>query len=493
MLKFIKIISWVLVWGCCSIVFGQTPLRSIEKCKDGSGVVKDSCFVMTDVNGMQTYIDLQDLIDIINNAGLCSGLRGFTIGTPVEDDYFFYQNGSNCRKATISDLLGINKYNCDSVLACLTSGTLCNALGQFTTQSIVSTDYIFFEDNSGVCHKGLASSIPGFGFDCDSVLACLNDGILCDAFNAFTTGTPNSSNYILYIDGSGNCKRGLISSLPGLYNCDSVEACLNNGLLCDALKEFPFLSVEQTGEIIWVRNNGECKRGNVSDLLGTYALCDSLNALNDLKFDTTGKLIWLTSGGLCKKGDAKELFRNLGGCDSFTNTGCKLRYVCGATGAVSTSDYHIETGGGGVNCFDLLLDDNLGNSCTRSTFCIGSIVSNIASSLDCSQNKLVVTRNGSTFDVALPTYTLTATDLGSGNRRISLLQDGVVCSSANFSICDGASCGSDLMAPQSIAQVLPNAKSLKRYKTFVDADNDTSLPSGGFYLVGKSRSIQVKP
>lgn len=503
-----KVIFLLLI---CFQSFGQTPLKSIQPCKVG-GVVTDSCFIMTDVNGVQTYISYQDLITIVSGGSVvCTALNSFTNRVPIATDKVYFNNGSSCYKGTISDLLGINKFNCDSVLACMTSGTLCAALAALDEDNITSTDYIFFENSSGECKKGLVSSISGFGFNCDSVITCLTDGALCEALEALTGGTPTGTDSVFYFH-NGQCLKGPISAITGSFNCDSVlacigdgtwfcdsiEACLNDGVLCNALKELDFMSVEQNGEIIWITNGGTCKRGNVADIAAAYQLCDSLNALEDTEFDTTaGKVIWI-DGGECKQGSLTELFRNFNACDSFTNTGCKLRFVCGATGAVSTSDYHIEPGSG-TNEFNLILSDNLGNSCLRSTIEIGSIVSNITSSLSCGENKLVVTKDGASVDVALPEFTLSKTGTAA-NPIINLLQNGVICSSVTIPICDGLNCGGDFTAPDNFDRFkaknlsLPeNGNQLKRYKSHKEADNDPNLPSGGYYLVGKYRSIQVKP
>ena len=498
-----KILFFLLI---CFQSFGQTPLKSIQPCKVG-GVVTDSCFIMTDVNGVQTYISYQDLITIVSGGSVvCTALNSFTNRVPIATDKVYFNNGSSCYKGTISDLLGINKFNCDSVLACMTSGTLCAALAALDEDNITSTDYIFFENSSGECKKGLVSSISGFGFNCDSVLACLADGALCEALEALTGGTPTGTDSVFYFH-NGQCLKGPISAITGSFNCDSVlacigdgtwfcdsiEACLNDGILCNALKDFPFLSVEQNGEVLWITNDGLCRRGNIAEIAATYALCDSLNALEDTEFDTTaGKVIWI-DGGECKQGSLTELFRNFNSCDSLTNTGCKLRYICGATGAVQTSDYHIEPGAG-VNEFNLILSDDGANSCLRSTFSIGSIVSNITSSLSCAENKLVVTKDGASVDVALPEYTLLQV-----GKYIYLQQNGVSCGSP-VNICDGLNCSGDFTAPDNFDRFkaknlsLPeNGNQLKRYKSHKEADNDPNLPSGGYYLVGKYRSIQVKP
>ncbi len=503
-----KIIFLLLI---CFQSFGQTPLRSIQPCKVG-GVVTDSCFIMTDANGVQTYISYTDLITIVSGGSVvCTALNGFTDRVPISTDKVYFQNGSSCYKGTISDLLGINKFNCDSVLACMTSGTLCAALAALDEDNITSTDYLFFENSSGECKKGLVSSISGFGFNCDSVLNCLTDGALCEALDALNGGLALGTDSILYFH-NGECLKGSISDISGSFDCDdvkdcigsgtwfcdSIEACLNDGILCNALKDFPFLSVEQNGEVLWITNDGLCRRGNIAEIAATYALCDSLNALEDTEFDTTaGKVIWL-DGGVCKQGSMTDLFRNFNACDSFTNTGCKLRFTCGATGAVSTSDYHIEPGSG-VNEFNLILSDDGANSCLRSTFAIGSIVSNITSSLSCAENKLVVTKDGASIDVALPEYTLSKTGTAA-NPIINILQNGVICSSVTIPICDGLNCGGDFTAPDNFDRFktknlsLPeNGNSLKRYKTHLQADQDKNLPSGGYYLVAKSRSIQVKP
>ena len=503
-----KILFLLLI---CFQSFGQTPLRSIQPCKVG-GVVTDSCFIMTDANGVQTYISYTDLITIVSGGSVvCNALNGFTNRVPISTDKVYFQNGSSCYKGTISDLLGINKFNCDSVLACMTSGTLCAALAALDEDNITSTDYLFFENSSGECKKGLVSSISGFGFNCDSVLNCLTDGALCEALDALNGGLALGTDSILYFH-NGQCLKGSISDISGSFDCDdvkdcigdgtwfcdSIEACLNDGILCNALKDFPFLSVEQNGEVLWITNDGLCRRGNIAEIAATYALCDSLNALEDTEFDTTaGKVIWL-DGGECKQGSLTELFRNFNSCDSLTNTGCKLRYICGATGAVQTSDYHIEPGSG-VNEFNLILSDDGANSCLRSTFAIGSIVSNITSSLSCGENKLVVTKDGASIDVALPEYTLSKTGTAA-NPIINILQNGVICSSVTIPICDGLNCGGDFTAPNNFDRFkaknlsLPeNGNQLKRYKTHLEADKDKSLPSGGYYLVAKSRSIQVKP
>ena len=67
-----KVIFLLLI---CFQSFGQTPLKSIQPCKVG-GVVTDSCFIMTDVNGVQTYISYQDLITIVSGGSVvCTAFK----------------------------------------------------------------------------------------------------------------------------------------------------------------------------------------------------------------------------------------------------------------------------------------------------------------------------------------------------------------------------------------------------------------------------------
>ena len=142
----------------------------------------------------------------------------------------------------------------------------------------------------------------------------MTDGALCEALEALTGGTPTGTDSVFYFH-NGQCLKGQFQQLQdhlivilfwlcigdGTWFYDSIEACLNDGVLCNALKELDFMSVEQNGEIIWITNGGTCKRGNVADIAAAYQLCDSLNALEDTEFDTTaGKVIWIDGANVSR-------------------------------------------------------------------------------------------------------------------------------------------------------------------------------------------------
>lgn len=56
----------------------------------------------------------------------------------------------------------------------------------------------------------------GTGFGCDSVEICLEDGLLCDILKGFPTGNYTSGNRLFGVDNGGMCKRFDIMSVPGV-------------------------------------------------------------------------------------------------------------------------------------------------------------------------------------------------------------------------------------------------------------------------------------
>lgn len=504
--------------------FGQFKLKQLEPCKDQAGNRVDSCFTMTDAEGFQYYISYNDLINVVKNGGgsftcdsvaaciqnsgiLCSALLQIPSGAIASGDYLFGKNGSNCKKILLDSIISQNN--------------LCSKLA-FPVTTVSNSDYFLIKKANGDCRRVLASGIVG-KVNCDSVEACLASGSLCDVLRGFSNGSPANGDSIIFIK-NGTCRKGLINSLiGGMYNCDSVkscigkgtwfcdsvESCLKDGSLCAGLRSFAS-GTYQSGDSIWFSHNGVCRKGLIDDLIGGGGSlnCDSVksclsqgalcDAIGDLDVDGGGntwyllgrnsdgdcaRIPWDSISAACKVSlEAAEFGGNSDGCEfattcdggnsysnifwlDFTTTGTKLNLNANAQG-------------GGQNC--KMTDIDLPLTVTNQSACTNGGVN----------LKFSVAWMGSTTNVDLGTIKLVQQ-----GTLIKLLYNDVQCGS---SAC-GVSCNPFTAPTDNVASTKDyptinkvDLKKLKRYKNHVLADEDKSLPSGGLYLVGTSRSIQVK-
>lgn len=502
--------------------FSQIRLKQLEPCYDNLGNKNDSCFIMTNANGIPYYIGLDDLISIIGDAAvncdsigecllntniLCTALGNFPIGLPNSNDYIIARNGSSCKRILLDSIVG--------------GSQLCDAL-EFTIDDITGDDYFLIKKEDGSCVRALISDLPGYGFDCDSVLQCLEDGALCDALRSYSSAVPAVSDSFIFIK-NGSCRKGLLSSLIADIPCDSVLACLNDGVLCDALRTFTS-GTPASGDSIWFVQDGECKKGLIDDLLGGGGSfnCDSVQACIADGWFCDSVTACLTEGALCEAltqfdidgaGTGYYLYGDddNGNCvripfDS-VNQACMMEIEIGDFGANPEGCTFATTCDGGdthtnqhwvkpvIDACDLQLWGASEGQADCLMSSVGLPQPTVTNQSACSGGGVNLKFNfsycGVTTQVNLGTLTLGVTP---GTNTFQLLLDGVSCDNAIGCACN------PMIAPEpiemksneisNIQQV--DMKKLKRYKSFVEADKDKSLPSGGLYLVGKSRSIQVK-
>lgn len=197
----------------------QIKLNMIEPCYK-NGHRQDSCFTMTDVNGIQQYIDfdlLKTLIigDTITSGDICTAIIGFPMGTPQNGDKILMKTASGICKLVSKDYF--STYNCDSVFNCL-------------------------ENN------------PIF---CDLVNECIYTGGFCDSVKncIYTDG---------FCDSVANC--------VNVWFCDSVESCLDNidlsDKFCGIIRSYTGGTL-QVGDSVMAIQNGVCKKLKVTSLGGT--------------------------------------------------------------------------------------------------------------------------------------------------------------------------------------------------------------------------------
>lgn len=166
----------------------------IEPCYNASHNRQDSCFTMTDVNGIQYYISLDLLKSIIigdttiTSGEICTAIMSFPTGTPQNGDKIVMKTASGLCKLVSKDYF--NSFTCDSVYKCLQNDTFCDLV----------KDCIY--DN---------------GF-CDSVEVCLDNIDLGDKFcgiiRSYTGGTLQVGDSVLAIQ-NGVCKKLKVTSLGG--------------------------------------------------------------------------------------------------------------------------------------------------------------------------------------------------------------------------------------------------------------------------------------
>lgn len=231
--RLLVILSFALL--CLIELMGQgIKLKQIEPCIDPiTRTRSDSCFTITDLNGYQYYIHISQLKTILGGdvtaAKLCQVLGTMATGAHQTNDYVLARNQTtgSCRLINASTIPP-------------SASTLCTALKSFGIASYDDGANVFVEMPDGSCKKINLQDIVGQGgtFNCDSVAYCLlQEGVLCDALNAYgtTNGIPD---YIIGVE-NGNCFR-VDGSLfgGGGVNCGQIDSCLaNSDTLCDLIKD----------------------------------------------------------------------------------------------------------------------------------------------------------------------------------------------------------------------------------------------------------------
>lgn len=323
----------LLILSLClaaSSAFGQFKLKQIEPCKDNAGNRLDSCFVMTDALGMQYYITIDQLI------GIVSGMSGFDCDSVAA---CLVSGGTLCNALgnfpigipTVNDyLIARNGTNCKRIAldSVVSSTNICSKLG-FPITSVSNSDYFLIKKANGDCRRVLASNVVG-KVNCDSVEACLSNGSLCDVLRGFTNGTPASGDSIIFIK-NGTCRKGSITTLiGGGFSCDSIKACIGNGTwFCDS----------------------------VQACLVDGSLCTALRSFTSGTFQA-GDSIWFSHNGVCRRGLIDDLIGGGGGslnCDSVKS--------CLSNGALCDAIGDLDVDGGGSEWY--VLGRNGDGDCAR--------------------------------------------------------------------------------------------------------------------------------
>lgn len=313
MLKYIIALFWLTLSVNC---FSQaeddgkgTRYRQLSGCQDTSGTAKlDSCFRMTDTLGKLTIcLTIDDLIKIIDNDGgdsldvmvdcdevqdcidddfLCELMNLFGTSNYVSGDFAVIRKANgDCKVTNLFDIPGFGD----------TCRVVNNASGSYThfnenqvskefgyrlvcknDSTIVLTDWDGTRIDSCEIMGGMDS---GSGFDCDSVEACLSDGLLCELLTAFPLGTYENGILIFGVDDLGNCET---------YNL--------NDLLCDALADLPEGDTEEGDQYVTIKN-GQCV---LTDTV-YIDICGILQEIQEEGLLTQGDIGFILRGGECFK------------------------------------------------------------------------------------------------------------------------------------------------------------------------------------------------
>lgn len=182
-----------LILFTTTFLSGQIKLNQIEPCYVG-GVRQDSCFVMTDANGKQQYIDLALLRQIISNDSLtelevCAAIAGFGLGAIMGGDQLVARTQFGTCK--LLDINNFSSYNCDSVEVCLESPFFCEMVKEC------------IYDN---------------GF-CDSVLTCIYNApledIICTVLGELSEGGAIQYGDSIIVRRDGSCWKAVYTGGEG--------------------------------------------------------------------------------------------------------------------------------------------------------------------------------------------------------------------------------------------------------------------------------------
>ncbi len=474
-----------LLFFTLQLGYSQVRLSQIEPYKI-AGVRIDSGLVMTNANGVLQFIKFDTLF------------QDFMI---------------DCDK--VEECLLEGGFICDIIDSCLTvGGALCDALNDLDDMDIDVDGKFVWIDAEGICHTGDISSVPGVGFNCDSVQYCLeNGGFLCEIVDSCLA----NSNFICELidscltNGGFHCE--LIDSClaDNGFLCAQIDSCLSDGLLCDLLGDIAMGTTADGDKVVVVAANGDCKTVSLDSLGGGMdslncdavleclvggTLCEALDSTADLpnELDSLDEFLVLRDG-TCYKGTIGDIWGGL--CDSLSRSNCKITYKCNATGQTQQVFYTQVLQGD-----DLIgsLNDNSG-ACTAWNLDMSGLrgIDTIYSDNACGPPSIIYKKQGNTYNVNLSTYTLGFTNNGSGLITLTLYSDGQPCSNVIFSVCDDLSgCANNPLTAGSVAPAeYPNIYSLsgtglKKYKSKKEALKDPNLRSGDLYIINGSDGIKYK-
>jgi hypothetical protein len=351
-MRIIRIITLFILTA--NICFGQFKLKQMERCFDmASQSYLDSCFIMTDSRGFQTYIDLSVLKQIAGTpspSALCAAIAGFGIGSLQINDYVIARNSNGTCK-----LIPINNI--------VSQGALCSAFNATSLGTYTIGDRLLFQRADGTCYRDSIRWDQYGGLDCNGVIDCISTNpdfctevqncisstYICQTLNGFG-GMNFIPQYLIGIN-NGQCAKvdgnlfgsaaicsnlnllgysGAVDTVFGTYNgqcykvalpsggsnwnCDSTQNCLSGQWFCDSiancLSEFLCDSIEAC-----LTNNPKF------DTL----VCEALHSFPFQQASSTGDTVIAVNGGTCYK-----TVLNTGGsnwnCDSTVN--CVNQFLC---------------------------------------------------------------------------------------------------------------------------------------------------------------------
>jgi hypothetical protein len=281
-MRIIRIITLFILTA--NICFGQFKLKQMERCFDmASQSYLDSCFIMTDSRGFQTYIDLSVLKQIAGTpspSALCAAIAGFGIGSLQINDYVIARNSNGTCK-----LIPINNI--------VSQGALCSAFNATSLGTYTIGDRLLFQRADGTCYRDSIRWDQYGGLDCDGVIDC-------------------------------------ISTNPDF--CTEVQNCISSTYICQTLNGFGGMNF--IPQYLIGINNGQCAKVD-GNLFGSAAICSNLNLLGysgavDTVFGTYNGQCYkvaLPSGGSNWNCDSTQ--NCLSGqwfCDSIAN--CLSDFLC---------------------------------------------------------------------------------------------------------------------------------------------------------------------
>lgn len=463
----INIVNTNTGFNCDSVsnclISGGALCNALGQFPTGIPTINDYVFAKNGSNCKKILLD-----SIVSSTNLCSKL-GFPVTTISNSDYFLIKKANgDCRRVLASGIVG--NVNCDSVESCLANGSLCDVLKTFSNGVPATGDSIIFIKN-GTCRKGLINSLITGGYNCDSVKACigggtwfcdsieacLNNGSLCTALRQFPSGSFQNGDSI-YFSHNGVCRRGLIDDLisGATFNCDSVQACLSDGALCDAIGDLDVDGGGSTWYLLGRSSDGDCAR----------IPWDSVNQACTMEIEV---------GDFGGNPDGCSFASSCDGGNTHTNQHWVFPVVNGTD---------LEIWGGSEGNPDCLMSS------------VGLPVPTVSATSTCNGNGWPELK----FDFS---YAGTTTSVNLGELKLVVTNGNRIHLALNGNTCNGfvTECCTPMMAPEPMQQTAPSHPTinqvdytkLKRYKSHSQADSDNTLPHGGLYLVGNYRSIQVKP
>jgi len=440
--------------------FGQIKLNQMEPFIK-NGVRQDSGFILTNSVGVQTYVHFDSVF------------KNFMI---------------DCDK--VENCLDSGAFFCAKVLECLEDeNVLCDALNALDTQSVQGSGNFIWINNAGECRRGPVSSLPGFGWNCDSVENCLqgsgficeivdsclsDGGVLCSVIGGFQMGVIEDGDYVTVWNADGECKLVSIDSLGGgmdSLDCAAVLECLTGGTLCDALKELPEEEITSGFNVIGI-NGEDCVQIPWDSLIG------------DCIFE-------IEVGNFGEGPENCSFATSCDGGDTYSNQFWNTLELDGNT---------------------LKLNGNAtGQSCLMSQIDLPCVVDSIwIDSMACPPVLYYSNTCGGTYSFAFPALSVSSS-LGPVDGQIIVsvgYRAGNCGGSTTFCVCDltnGCSgaltgvCGNEtpLISGQQFEINLPKATNvysagIKEYRRNKDAKKDPELKPGDLYLLKGSNKLRFK-